>query len=198
LRAVSDAWLDGKPTGEKCFSFGRFEADYLLRTGFALGLVKQEGRIIAFVTAWSGDHGDELYLDLMRGLPGVRHGTMDLLFVRLVQQARRDGYTWFNVGMSPLPPPRDGGTPGVYGRMYTYARRHAEHFYNLEGMRRFKDKFGPEWSARYLVVPSRYDVVPALKDLAMLTSGGRLRGVIGRAPQRFVTNFLRHCPRTST
>jgi phosphatidylglycerol lysyltransferase len=193
LRAVSDAWLHSKPTGEKQFSFGRFNVDYLLRTDVSLGLVEQSGRILAFVTAWAGDQGDELYLDLMRGLPVTPHGTMDLLFVRLLQQANQDGYTWFNIGMSPLPPLHDDSA-GMRGRMYAHARRQVEHFYNVAGLRQFKEKFRPQWSARYLIVPSRCALLPALVDLATLTSGGRLRGVIGRAPQQLATNLLRRLP----
>lgn len=191
LRAVSHTWLGGKPNREKRFALGCFDIDYLCGVDFSVGLIHQRGRILGFVTAWAGHGRQELYLDLMRCRPDAPRATMDLLFVRVLQQAQHDGYTWFNVGMSPLPSAHD--TPGGWGlrtRVYAAARRCAENFYNVEGLRQYKEKFGPEWSDRYLITQSTPDLLPALADVAMLTSGG-LRGVLGRVPQQLAADHLR-------
>src|SRR5919199_2434830 len=55
LRAVSDAWLSSKHTREKRFSIGFFDEDYL--KNFLVGVVRQNGQIIAFVTLWAGTPG---------------------------------------------------------------------------------------------------------------------------------------------
>ena len=118
LRAVSDAWLSSKHTREKRFSIGCFDEDYL--KNFSVGVVRQKGQILAFVTLWAGALGEELYLDLMRSLPEVPRGTMDLLFVRLIERAPEKGYGWFNLGMSPLPGGVDQSPHPKGGRIYTY------------------------------------------------------------------------------
>jgi phosphatidylglycerol lysyltransferase len=50
LQQVSDAWLAEKATSEKGFSLGFFKPEYLKR--FSTGVVRQKGKILAFVTIW--------------------------------------------------------------------------------------------------------------------------------------------------
>src|SRR5215212_1314532 len=175
LRAVSDAWLTSKHTREKQFSIGCFDEDYL--KNFSVGVVRQNGRIIAFVTLWAGTSREELYLDLMRSVPNVPRGTMDLLFVRLMEQAQEKGYSWFNLGMSPLSGPVDRTRHPIWGWVRARVLRYGEKFYNTQGLRQYKEKFDPQWTARYLAAPRGLTHVRAFVDVASLISGG-LRWII--------------------
>ena len=56
---------------------------------------------------------------------------------------------------------------------------HGEHFYNFQGLRAFKEKFVPEWEARYLAAPGGLTPLFVLADVAALVSGG-MRGVIAK------------------
>lgn len=170
LRAVSDAWLTSKHTREKQFSIGCFDEDYL--SNFSVGVVRQTGRSIAFVTLWAGTCGEELYLDLMRSLPNVPRGTMDLLFVRLMERAQEKGYSWFNLGMSPLSGPVDRTRHPIWAWVRARLLRYGEKFYNTQGLRQYKEKFGPQWTARYLAAPRGLTLVQAFVDVASLISGG--------------------------
>lgn len=176
LRAVSDAWLTSKHTAEKQFSIGCFDEDYL--KNFSVGVVRQNGGIIAFVTLWAGTSREELYLDLMRSVPDVPRGTMDLLFVRLMEQAQEKGYSWFNLGMSPLSGPVDRTRHPIWGWIRARVLRYGETFYNTQGLRQYKEKFDPQWTARYLVAPSGLALMRAFVDVASLTSGGLRRVVL--------------------
>lgn len=177
LRAVSDAWLTSKHAGEKQFSIGYFDEDYL--KNFSVGVVRQNGQILAFITLWAGTSGEQLYLDMMRSVPDMPRGTMDLLFVRLMEKAQEKGYSWFNVGMSPLCGAVAPAHHPLWSQVYEYLLRHGERFYNVQGLRQYKDKFDPQWSPRYLVAPGRLALVRALVAVAALTSGG-LRGMIAK------------------
>jgi len=175
LRAVSDAWLTSKHTREKQFSIGYFDEDYL--KNFSVGVVRQNGQILAFTSLWAGTLGDELYLDMMRSVPDMPRGTMDLLFVRLMERAQENGYSWFNLGMSPLSGPVDRTEHPVWGWARARLRRYGEKFYNTQGLRQYKEKFDPQWVPRYLAAPRGLALVRAFVDVAALTSGG-LRWIV--------------------
>ena len=54
---------------------------------------------------------------------------------------------------------------------------HGEHFYNFQGLRAFKEKFSPQWEARYLASPGGAEPLIVLTDIAALISGG-FKGII--------------------
>jgi phosphatidylglycerol lysyltransferase len=99
LRAVSDAWLDGKSGGEKGFSLGFFDEDYLRISPIAV--VRHDTEVVAFANLWQGG-GEELSVDLMRYRPDSAQGVMDYLFIRIMLWGREQGFAWFNLGMAPL------------------------------------------------------------------------------------------------
>ena len=59
-------------------------------------------------------------------------------------------------------PPRWGGVFDV-----------GEHFYNFEGLRRYKQKFQPAWGPRYLAAPGRLALPRVLLDVASVIAGGK-------------------------
>jgi phosphatidylglycerol lysyltransferase len=57
--------------------------------------------------------------------------------------------------------------------------RHAEHFYNFDGLRRYKAKFGPVWTPLYLASPGGLALAPVLVDITALIAGG-LSGIVSK------------------
>jgi phosphatidylglycerol lysyltransferase len=100
LKSISDAWLSEKHTREKGFSLGFFEETYLKR--FPAGIVRKDGRVLAFTTVWKGAEKAELSIDLMRYLPDAPPGVMEYLFIQLMLWGKEEGYQRFNLGMGPL------------------------------------------------------------------------------------------------
>ena len=177
LRRISDAWLAIKNTREKGFSLGFFSEDYL--RNFPVAVVRQNGRLIAFANVWCSGGQEELSLDLMRHLPEAPHGTMDFLFVELMLWGHRQGYRWFDVGMAPLSGLENRALASLWARTGTFIFSHGEHFYNFQGLRRYKEKFSPEWEPNYLVCPKARLLPAILADLATLISGG-LKGLVSK------------------
>lgn len=57
---------------------------------------------------------------------------------------------------------------------------HGENFYNFEGLRKYKEKFDPQWQPRYLACPSGWINLPqSLFDASRLIGGG-LTGIVHR------------------
>lgn len=175
LKAISDAWLAEKRTREKGFSMGFFDEAYLQR--FPLGLVRWEGKIVAFVNIWLGADKHELSPDLMRYLPDVPHGLMEYLFIELMLWGKREGYQWFSLGMAPLAGLEARPLAPLWNRLAGQIFRHGEHFYNFQGLRQFKEKFAPEWAPKYLASSSALALPRILANIASLTSRG-LKGTI--------------------
>ena len=60
----------------------------------------------------------------------------------------------------------------LWNRIASLAYRHGEPFYNFQGLRQYKDKFEPVWTAKYLASPGGYALPVILTNVATLISGG--------------------------
>lgn len=175
LRGVSEAWLALNKTSEKRFSLGAFDPDYV--NAFPLAVIRLDGRIIAFLNVLTA--GNSAFVDLMRFIPGTHRGAMDLLVVRTIEFLRQRGYMRLNLGMAPLS--GLGGNPQarLWERLCAFIYERGNRFYNFKGLRAFKEKFDPEWDARYLVVTERCSPALSAAAAAILIAGG-LGRVFGR------------------
>jgi phosphatidylglycerol lysyltransferase len=167
LRDVSDAWLAARKGSEKGFSLGRFDPDYLAE--FDLAVMRRDGRIVAFANLWRGA-GTEMAIDLMRHLPGQSPVLMDALMTETMLYAQAQGCRWFSLGGAPLSGLADHPLAPLWARIGTLIYRRGDEFYSFEGLRAFKEKFGPVWSAQYMTCPGGLSVARALIDVALLIS----------------------------
>jgi lysylphosphatidylglycerol synthetase-like protein (DUF2156 family) len=169
LQRVSHAWLAARTGRELGFSMGRFDPAYLRYFRVAAGW--WHGALVAFVTVWAGYAHRELFVDLMRVGPEAPRGTMDYLFVQVIRWAQTAGFEVLNLGMAPLlTAPGSWHRPSGWPIMV--ARQWGERFYHMRGLRQFKEKFHPDWSARYLVAPPGVNMLLAQLDLVRLIFGG--------------------------
>jgi len=175
LRSVSDEWLEEKSAGEKRFSVGYFDPGYL--SNFALALVYRGDQIVAFSNLWFSGGREEVSVDLMRHSRAAPKGVMDYLFVELMLWAKSQGYGWFNLGMAPLSGLEQRPLAPAWHRMGKFVFDIGEHFYNFEGLRRYKEKFLPVWEPRYLAAPGGLALPRVLFDVTTLIAGG-LREIV--------------------
>jgi len=96
---------------------------------------------------------------------------MDLLFSSLFSWGRDHGYHWFNFGMAPLAGLEARAEAAVWPRVGTFIYQHAEHFYNFEGLRRYKAKFGPTWTSALPCLARGLALAPVLLDVTALIAG---------------------------
>ncbi|MCD2177734.1 bifunctional lysylphosphatidylglycerol flippase/synthetase MprF [Rhizobium sp. C1] len=177
LQAVSDSWLQQHDTREKTFSLGSFDPAYIRSQPVAL--LKQHGRIVAFATLLVTDAKIEGSVDLMRFVPDAPKGSMDFLFVRIIEYLRDEDFQSFNLGMAPLSGMSRRESAPVWDRIGGVIFEHAERFYNFKGLKAYKSKFAPRWEARYIAVSGNASPVMAIMDVTVLIGGG-LRGVVGK------------------
>jgi len=170
LRRISDSWLTRKSVAEKRFSVGAFSEAYM--SNFATVLVRSDGTISAFANLWNTDSKEELSVDLMRFGPDAPRGAMDYMFIELMLWGRTQGYRWFNLGMAPLAGLENHPLAPAWHRVGNFVFRQGEHFYNFDGLRRYKTKFDPTWVPKYLVAPGGIALPRILVDVSVLISGG--------------------------
>lgn len=169
LREISDQWLAAQNVGERGFAVGRFDPAYVDR--FPAALVRWGGRIVAFASIWTSGEAEEVSVDLMRYRADAPAGVMDFLFCELFAWGRREGFRWFNLGMAPAAEVEERPLAPLGSRIRTLAFRLGEHFYDVQGLRRYKEKFGPEWSPIYTAIQGKLAIPRALADVATLVSG---------------------------
>ena len=170
LAAVSNAWLGKKATHEKGFSTASFDEAYLKH--FPVAVVRKDDEIIAFANVLSGADKEELSIDLMRHIDSAPNGTMDFLFCSLMMWGRKDGFRWFNLGMAPLSGLSQRTGAPVWHHFGGLVYQYGEHFYNFRGLRRYKQKFDPEWTSRYLAAPAGAPLPVVMLDVTSCIAGG--------------------------
>jgi phosphatidylglycerol lysyltransferase len=173
LKPVSDEWLAMKNGAEKRFSIGWFHREYL-RECYIGVVYDANGGIVAFANLLSGYNRKEVTVDLMRYRNEVEKGTMEFLFVSIIQHFQKLGYDSFNFSLSPLA--GVGKTPDAQRveKGLSYFFEHLNQFYNFKGLHSFKEKFQPRWEPRYLIYPSLATLPDVAVGLVRADSGDRL------------------------
>lgn len=134
---------------------------------------------LVFANLWTSGAKEELSVDLMRHMKTAPNGIMDYLFTELLLWGKAEGYQTFSLGMSPLSGLEQHPLATLWHKVGNSIWRFGDNFYNFEGLRRYKEKFAPEWSPRYLAAPGGLGMPRALADVAVLISGG-LKGVFSK------------------
>ncbi|MNC16078.1 Phosphatidylglycerol lysyltransferase [compost metagenome] len=171
LRTISDEWLNGR--AEKGYSLGWFKVEYLQRAPIVV-LRNTKGTILAFASIAPGyDQGLTLSVDLLRQRKNVPNGTVDYLLVCMLEWAKSKGYRRFNLGNTPLSS-SGGQDPGALKEEklahQVFNRGGHGHGYGFARLRRYKEKFNPEWEPRYLAYPASLTLPVLTLDLVRLVS----------------------------
>lgn len=186
LSQISNAWLAEKKSVEKGFSLGAFVPDYLCN--FSCAVIRVRGQIVAFANIWESAFHNEVSVDLMRYNEAAPPGAMDYLFIELMLWGQAQGFKWFVLGMAPLSGLEMRPLSSLWNKVGNGIFHFGENFYNFEGLRRYKEKFGPEWQSVYLAAPGGLAFPRILFDATLLISGGSRRLISGGG-RRFVSSI---------
>ena len=170
LRAISDEWLAHRRSREKSFSLGYFNEEFIARS--RVGVVRYQGRIVAFATVWLSGRHAEAEVDLMRYGSAAPPSVMRYLIAEFMLWAKAQGFAEFNLGMVPLSGIRTGSVTPLWNQLASAVRRSGERYYNFKGLREFKEWFHPEWEPSYLVSPGGIRRPVVVAGIASLISGG--------------------------
>ncbi len=165
IKKISDEWLGNRK--EKKYSMGWFDKNYLNRSPIAI--MKQNDKIIAFANLMPLYDNKSISIDLMRYKSDIPSGTMDALFVKLMEWSKAHGYTKFNFGMAPLSNVGTSSYSRNMEKLIGSFYKHGNKIYSFNGLRKYKEKFQPKWENRYLAYPKGSNVTIILLQIAILT-----------------------------
>lgn len=173
LRTVSDEWLRQVRGAEKKFSLGWFDESYL-RSGEIAVVYASDGHIVAFANIVPEYQLNDITFDLMRHRTGIEHGTMDFLFISMLQHFKTQGYDGLNLGLVALSGVGQTRTASRLEKGIRYLYEHLNQFYNFKGLYTYKEKFHPHWEPRYLIYPNIITLPDVVVALVRADSGDRL------------------------
>ncbi|MGL4361703.1 MAG: bifunctional lysylphosphatidylglycerol flippase/synthetase MprF [Cellulosilyticaceae bacterium] len=167
LQNISSLWLEDRK--EKEFSLGSFESSYINRT--PVGIVRQNDAIIAFATIMPMYSNHSVSIDLMRLIPDPPNGTMDALFIGLIEWAIEQNYKYFVLGKAPLSNVGATQFSPTKEKMVKYIYNYGNKIYSFKGLRRYKEKFYPNWKGIYFAYPKHTNLSVILIQLTKMISG---------------------------
>ena len=147
LQLVSDSWKSLPHRKEWSFLTGRFNSDYLRHVSLYV-LRDKTGAVQAFSNGLPPFKPGVVTIDLMRHRADAPPNSMDLLFINLINSKHLEGYSYFNLGMSPLDARRFNQAP--LERMLMGVYKIGNSFIGFRGLHQFKAKYRPTWAPRYI------------------------------------------------
>lgn len=150
VESISNEWLALPGRSEHYFTLGRFERSYIQTTPL-ICLDNADGKSIAFVNEAKSYFPGEITIDLMRHRNEVPSGTMDYLFLKLLQAYKERGYKYFNLGLAALSGVGDSPDASLKERALFQLCEHLNKGFSYKGLQKYKQKFDPIWQGRYFV-----------------------------------------------
>ncbi len=151
LEQVSDAWLASLGQKEIAFTQGIFDKA-ILKNHTMVTIEDAEERVVAFLNLIPDYAPGEATYDLIRKLEDAPNGVLDMLLTLTFLSLKEKGYTSVNMGLAPM-----SGIEGVNltERSVKYAYEHVKAFGHFKGLRKYKEKYFPQWQKKVPCIPKQ-------------------------------------------
>lgn len=152
LKIISDEWLSRGGRAERGFAMGYFTPEYMQQCQL---LVARDaaGTIQGFINRVPAPFDThEATFDLMRHSEQSPGNINDYMLTALIRELQSEGYTRLNLGLCPLVgfSKDDDQVAGLIDTVFKFAYLNGDRFYSFSGLHRFKSKYKPIWSNRYI------------------------------------------------
>ncbi|MDH5104927.1 bifunctional lysylphosphatidylglycerol flippase/synthetase MprF [Lentilactobacillus diolivorans] len=170
LQNISDEWLDNK--AEKGFSLGFFDNYYLNQAPIAV-MKNADGEIVAFANLMPDGNHMTTSIDLMRSSAKAPSGIMDGILINLYDHSRQQGYTYFDLGMSPLSNVGTSRFSFTQERIVHLIYQYGYKIYRFEGLRSYKNKYVDRWEPKYIAYYRGSSLVFTVLQILMIVNRPR-------------------------
>ncbi|MEO6513986.1 MAG: phosphatidylglycerol lysyltransferase domain-containing protein [Candidatus Saccharimonadales bacterium] len=150
LRTISDDWLTRPGRTERGFVMGNFNHAYLQQCPVLVAR-DSAGTIQGFLNQVPTFNTSEANYDMLRSATTALGNINDYLLVSFMEDISRNGYERINLGLSPLAGIEESDDSSLVSTAMRLIYRGGARFYSFQGLRKFKAKYNPEWSDRFIV-----------------------------------------------
>lgn len=150
VQEISNQWLALPGRRERGFSLGQFNREELQHNDLYV-LRDKEGQALAFVNQIRSYSPGEVTIDMMRHKENAPNSTMDFLFAKLLKELHAEGFKYFSLGLAALAGVGDDPKDPLEEKALHQVYEHLNRFFSYKGLRSYKEKFDPEWEARFLI-----------------------------------------------
>lgn len=166
-RIVSDSWLSNGRR-ERRFSVGRFDAEYVRHTPM-LAVLEADGNMLGFVNIIPSYAPHTATIDMMRYRADAPNGVMDLLFLKLFEYNRAQGFRYFSLGAAPIVELPIGVEISAEEKFFYRIAGMLDSYFSMSGLRNYKAKFATIWEPEYIVYPKRLALPRLVRAMTALT-----------------------------
>lgn len=167
LELVSNTWLKELDQKEVAFTQGVFDK-VLLKEQVIITVEDQEEKVHAFLNIIPDYAPGETTYDLIRKVGDAPNGVLDMLLAQTFLYLKSKDYKTVNLGLAPL-----SGIDGIDMKEKTirYAYENLKAFGHFKGLRKYKDKFLPQWEKKYIVYSHDYHLLQVPQALKRVSEG---------------------------
>jgi len=116
----------------------------------------EENRIVAFINLIYSSIPKVANFDLIRKTADAPGGTIDFLYIKMLEYFKIQGYTRCTLGMVPFSGIQE--PTSINERIIKLAYEKIARFSSYRNLRFYKEKFDPEWEMQYLVYDTPLDL----------------------------------------
>lgn len=148
LKVISDEWLKKPGRVERGFMMGIFSEAYV-QQGPVFVARDAAGTIQAFLNVLPSPVPEEANFDMLRASDRAPGNCNDYLLVRYLSHLHTSGTKRLNMGLCPLAGIEDEPST-LINRTLRFVYSNGDRFYSFQGLYKFKAKYEPDWSERYI------------------------------------------------
>ena len=156
----------------KGFSLGFFDNYYLNQAPIAV-MKNADGEIVAFANLMPDGNHMTTSIDLMRSSAKAPSGIMDGILINLYDHSRQQGYTYFDLGMSPLSNVGTSRFSFTQERIVHLIYQYGYKIYRFEGLRSYKNKYVDRWEPKYIAYYRGSSLVFTVLQILMIVNRPR-------------------------
>ncbi|HSW37160.1 MAG TPA: phosphatidylglycerol lysyltransferase domain-containing protein [Candidatus Saccharimonadales bacterium] len=171
LGQVSQGWLARPGRNERRFVMGYFSYEYMQQCQLMVAK-DAAGTIQGFLNLVPAPFdGQEATFDLLRHSPESPANLNDYLLVNFLNYSGKQGYQRLNLGLCPLTGldklDKDEEQASFIDNFLHFVYANGDRFYSFSGLHRFKAKYQPAWSDRYIVYKGNVRVFSRVMNALM-------------------------------